>query len=327
MKIRLTLLLAAMGVLLFTPPGGAVVEDPIKRRTDTQKFVGLGGYQFLKVGQAARAVGMGDAYTAVAEDVNAIFWNPAGLTDIRGTAWMATYTKWLVSSYVFSGAFAFNTGSDKGGVIGASVVAFRPSDIPERTIFQPQGTGNTVSAGDLAIGVVYALKLTNKFSFGTRVQLVNQTLHTESLRSIIIDVGTRFYTGYRSLRVAMALKNFGPDKTVNDRKFFTPLYYNVAIAAELFAEKGDPTYLTVTGETAFAADYTLRAHVGAELWMQNIIALRTGYKFNYDSDSFSVGAGLNYKITGDRSVTVDLSYSDMGNYLIAPIRVTVGGTF
>ena len=123
----------------------------------------------------------------------------------------------------------------------------------------------------------------------------------------------------------MALKNFGPDKKVTETKFFMPLYYNVAASAEIYGEKGDPSYLTIVGESAFAADYELRAHVGAEAWFQNIFALRAGYKINYDTDSFTAGAGLKYEIAGDRSLTVDVAYADMGELFSAPIRVTVGG--
>ncbi len=326
-QLRFTILLAAMGVLLFAPPGDAVIKDEVERLFGTQKWLGLAGFQFLKIGQGARPVAMGDAYTAVADDINAIFWNPAGLTAIRGTAWTASYTKWLVDSYLYSAAVAWNTGTARGGVLGGSVVALRFPHIEETTTFQPQGTGAGVSTGDVAIGVVYALKLTDKFSFASRVSWVSQTLHTESVSTISVDVGTLFYTGFKSLRLAMALKNYGPDKKIVENKFFMPLYYHVAAAGEIYGEKGDPAYLTVSGESAFAADYELRAHLGAEMWFQNMVALRAGYKFNYDTDTYSAGVGLNYEIAGDRAVTVDLSYTDMGRYFDGPIRVTVGGMF
>ncbi len=325
-KFRLTLLFAAMGMLLLAPPGGAVVEETVERRSDTHKWSGLGGFQFLKIGQGARPVAMGEAYMAVADDINAIFWNPAGLTDVRGTAWTATYTKWLVDSNIFSGAVVWNTGTARGGVLGLGVVAFQPEDFEETTIFQPNGTGQSVSAGDLGIGVVYALRLTDKFSFGARMSWVHQSLYTWSVNQFTLDVGTRFYTGFRSLRLAMALKNFGPDKRILQATFVMPLTYHVAAAAELFGEKGDPGYLTVAGETLYVSDYDLRAHLGAELWLRNIFALRAGYKFAYEADSFTVGMGLKYDMHADRALTVDVSYSEMKRFS-TPIRVTIGGEF
>ena len=322
----LILLLAGMGVLLSAPPGRADVQEFIDYRFDMHKFSGLGGFQFLKIGQGARPVAMGDAYMAVADDINAIFWNPAGLTEIRRLAWTATYTKWLVDSYVFSGGVAWNTRTALGGVIGMSVVGFQPGEIEETTIFQPLGTGQNVSSGDIGISAVYALRLTDKFSFGARISWLHQTLYTFSLNQVSIDVGTHFHTGFKSLRLGMGLRNFGPDKRVLSSTFLMPLQYNVALAAEVFGQKGDPTYLTVSGETLYATDYDLRALVGAELWVQNMLALRGGYKFAYQTDSYSLGVGLKKEIAGDRALTVDVAYSKM-EWFTAPIRVTIGGVF
>ena len=324
--ITIVLVAATWGFLL-APAANAVIVDVNELRYDTHKWVGISGFSFLKVAQGARPAAMGDAYVAVADDINAIYWNQAGLTAIRGTAWSATYTRWLVNSYLMSAAVAWNTGGAKSGVLAASVVAVRYDDIIETTIYQPTGTGANVAAGDLGIGLVYALKLTDKFSFGARLQWINQTLHTESMSSFSLDVGTQFFTGFRSLRLAMAMRNFGPDKRLEVNKFIMPVYYTIATAMELYGERGDPGYLTMSAETAFAVDYATRAHLGAELWLQNMVALRGGYKVGYNTDSYSLGAGLKYEIAADRALTVDVAYSDMGKYFTAPLRVTVGGTF
>ena len=39
----------------------------------------------LGMGVGARAIGMGGAFVAIADDPSATFWNPAGLTDIEGS--------------------------------------------------------------------------------------------------------------------------------------------------------------------------------------------------------------------------------------------------
>ena len=45
--------------------------------------VGTTAGQFLRVGLGARAVGLGGAFSALADDVTAIYWNPAGLAQIE----------------------------------------------------------------------------------------------------------------------------------------------------------------------------------------------------------------------------------------------------
>ena len=37
------------------------------------------GYTFVKLGVGVRPVAMGNAFTAISDDGNAVFWNPAGL--------------------------------------------------------------------------------------------------------------------------------------------------------------------------------------------------------------------------------------------------------
>jgi len=51
--------------------------------------------QFLKIGAGARACGMGEAFCAVANDVNAIYWNPAGLMQVKEKEATFMHNEWL----------------------------------------------------------------------------------------------------------------------------------------------------------------------------------------------------------------------------------------
>ena len=57
------------GLLVAAAPAGALQTD-----------VGAASAQFLQIGGGARSLGMGEAYTAVAEGPDAVYWNPAGLS-------------------------------------------------------------------------------------------------------------------------------------------------------------------------------------------------------------------------------------------------------
>jgi long-subunit fatty acid transport protein len=56
--------------------------------------VGTFGAQFLQIGTTARAAGMGSAYTAVADDAASVFWNPAGLVNLRGSEFVLSHVVW-----------------------------------------------------------------------------------------------------------------------------------------------------------------------------------------------------------------------------------------
>jgi hypothetical protein len=284
------------------------------------KRLGSSGFTFLKIAQGARAAAMGDAYASVADDASSVFWNPAGLVYVEQREFTSTYTKWLVNSNLYSGAFAIT--SDMG-TFALSFVSFAPEDIEETTPFAPSGTGRIIDAGDMAIGVGYARRLTDRFSLGLHLQYVQETLDQDTGNTLNFSLGTLFFTGFRSSRIAMTLKNFGKNEQILDDKFLMPMVFSVTAAMEVYGEKQDPNRLTVSFENVFAIDYDNRAHLGAELWLQDVLALRAGYKFNYDTDSFSAGAGIKYPYMG-KSIKVDFSYSDMGSLLDPALRVSVG---
>jgi len=67
-------------------------------------------YGFVKLTTNARSAGMGDAYSAVGNDISSIFYNPAGITQMeteRGV--MLGYTQWIVGSSIGTAALAIKT--------------------------------------------------------------------------------------------------------------------------------------------------------------------------------------------------------------------------
>lgn len=327
-----TIVLAlAFGLLLVSSPSGAL-EQPTSTSIKGVRKVNSSGMQFLKIGTSARAAGMGDAFTAVANDINAIFFNGAGLTQIKRLGYSVNYTKWLANTSLYSVAAAWNTGSARGEVIGFSAVVYKPEDMEETTILQPDGTGQNIRYSDTVAGLLYAIKFTDKFSFSAKFNYVQEKLYDRSTSTVTFDLGSFFHTGFKSLRVAMGLRNFGPDKAAHVTKYFMPLYYNMAVAGEIYGEKGKPFYITLDAESAFAVDYEQRYHFGAEAWVKDQLALRAGYKHNYDLEQFTVGVGVKQTFSGDKGVTLDVAYAPLkkagGVKMFDPIlRVSLGGAF
>ncbi len=279
----------------------------------------------LKIDHGARMAGMGGSFVAVADDIGAIFSNPAGLTHIERAAFTLGYTRWLMSDHILTGGMAYNTAY---GVLGVNVVTFTPMAFEETTIFQPTGTGREPDMGDISLGVVYARKLTDKLSVGSMFRWTQQTLDTDRLNAFDVGVSTFFYTGFRSLRLGMTFENMGKDVKVIESVAHMPVSFSSAAAMEIFGSRGDPGYLTLTGENYYATDFAeVQYRVGAEFWIQNSFALRGGYKINFDEESWSIGAGLKFSMPNGRIVQADVAYSDFGTYLDAPLRFTLSGAF
>ena len=287
------------------------------------KKLGIAGFGFLKVTQSPRVAAMGDAFTAVADGIDGMFTNPAGITGVERFGYSFSHTRWLVDSKFYSGAVVYRIGNS---AIGLNVISYRPTAFEETTIFKPDGTGLIVDDGDIAIGGTYAIKLTDKLSFGAQMRYIQEALYTDRNKSFDFALGTTFYTGFRSIRIAMALRNFGKDNVIILDQAFMPLIYNIGLAMEIYGEKGDPVSFTVAADNVFYIDYEGRFHLGGELWLANTLALRGGYKFNYDTETFCLGAGLKTSL-GRREFTADFSYTEMGDLFDPALRFSVGGSF
>lgn len=280
-------------------------------------------FNFLKTTTHARIAGMGDAFTAVSNGMDGIVWNPAGLTKVDRFGYSFGYTQWLVDSRFVTGALAYNT--RRWGVIGVSFVNFSLPDMVETTTQQPDGTGNMVASGDLAVGVVYAYQLTDKLSAAASLRFVQSALGPETLSAISVNVSSLMYTGFRSLRIGMNMKNLGGEQEIVSEKSEMPLVFHTGIAMEVFGNLGDPVSLTGSFEGAFFTDREQRWNLGGELWIQNLVALRAGYKFKYDAETWSVGGGLKGTF-GGRSIALDVSYSNFGDLFDAPLRLNLSGS-
>ena len=280
-------------------------------------------FNFLKTTTHARIAGMGDAFTAVSDGMDGIVWNPAGLTKVDKFGYSFGYTQWLINSRFVTGSLAYNTG--RWGVLGVSFVSFSLPDMIETTTQQPDGTGNMVDSGDLAVGVVYAYQLTDKLSAAASLRFVQSVLGPETLSAISVNVSSLMYTGFRSLRIGMNMKNLGGEQEIVSEKSEMPLVFHTGVAMEVFGNLGDPVSMTGSFEGAFFTDREQRWNLGGELWIQNLIALRAGYKFKYDAETWSVGAGLKGKFSG-RSIALDVSYSNFGDLFDAPLRLTLSGS-
>ena len=330
MKRSMLIITSVLALLLAASPALAVKWGGVTGEYGVKK-VNISGMQFLKIGQGARAVAMGDAFTAVADDINAIFWNGSGLVHVERVAYQANWTRFLLDTQLYSAAAVWNTRSARGEVLGIAVTSHNPKPSKETTIYQPNGTGQDVIVHNISVGLLYAIKFTDKFSFSAKANYVQEKLYTVKTTGFTVDVGSFFYTGFRSLRIAMSFRNFGPDRKSGDRAYLLPLVYNIGVAAEVYGEKGDPSYLTASAESAFFVDFEQRWHFGAELWLQNALALRAGWKWNYDLEGIALGAGLKQTF-GGRTITADVAVSllqqnDGVVMFDPPIRVSVGGTF
>ena len=127
---------------------------------------------FLKIGLGPRAIGMGGAFSATADDISAIYWNPGGLAGTYGAEATFNHVNWFADVRLDVAAFA--TRLSEFGVLGVFATVMSMDEMDVRTIEMPTGTGERFSAGALAIGLSYARSLTEAFSIGFNAKYLCQ---------------------------------------------------------------------------------------------------------------------------------------------------------
>lgn len=246
-----------------------------------QAKVGTAGVQFLKISPSCRAIGMGEAFVAVGNDASSIFHNPAALARFEYPEATVSYIDYAVGlQYAYLGAVHPMT--KWKGAWAASVIYLGTDDMEETTPDRPNGTGRTFTAGDMAVGISYAQQLTNKFSVGGTVKVINETLADKSASGWAADVGTYYNTGWKSVRIAMLTSNFGPDMNFVDNPFPLPMNFTFGVSGYVW-NKGMKRYWTGTDSVG---SHALLASVAWSHPNDNIEVYNFGFEYGYENAAF-----------------------------------------
>ena len=287
--------------------------------------VGQSGWQFLKINGDARQAAMAGAYTAISYgDANAVFGNPASLADVKNFDVRLNTLKWVADIGHQSVAISASLGDI--GVVAVSLAALNYGDIPETINLSAAGgttpvvTGNTFSANDIVGGVSYARQITDKLSVGGSIRWMRQHIAELSMNNWSVDFGTIYNTGFNNLRIAVTARNFGPDSRfggwseqyqTESENVRMPLDFRAGMAMDLLNNEQSPHLLTVIVEGDHPNDGKEKFHLGVSYCFDKIFFLRGGYKFNYDVQRFTFGAGIDYPI-GPYHGTINYAYVDFG---------------
>lgn len=277
-----------------------------------QAKVGTTGAQFLELGVSARAMGMAEAYTAVADDISAVYYNPAGLVYMYGREATFTYISMPADISYYFGAIGFPLEAI-GGVLGFSAYTLTSGDMVETdyNTFDPQaGTGRIFSYDDFAFAVSYGRYLTDRFSLGLSVKYIGEFTHDYSASGWSADIGTNYDTGFRNFTIAMVITNFGPDLRMIADDY--PLPINFKFGASINVVDGDDHILTFAAEGSHPSDNLEKYNAGLEYNFKDFVVLRGGGRFNYDVDGFTAGGGIRVPFGEESDLRFDYAYQDFG---------------
>jgi hypothetical protein len=250
--------------------------------------IGTSGVSWLKMGVGARAAGMGNAFSPIANDASAVYWNPAGLTQVDRMELEATYNQWFekIRYAQFGLVKPFDSGKN---VLGIGLNWIGTSGIQETTWSRPAGTGNSFDASGSVMTVSYGRRMGRWFSVGASMKYIREILEQEYAVTYALDAG--MLARIADFSVALSVQNIG-----KSQKFMTdsdplPLNYRVGFGY-LLADK-----VSVAVDANKPVDDDIRINSGVEVYfIKGLVAFRTGYVTGADIGlGISGGLGLNFE--------------------------------
>jgi hypothetical protein len=256
---------------------------------------GTGGALELLIPVGPRASALGPGVTSDISGAEATFWNPAGLAGLEGTEALFSHTEYFADMKLNYAAIAARAGNL--GVLGFSAKVLSVGEVVVTTEQAPDGTGETFNPTFSVLGVSWARAFTDRVNFGLTVDLVNEHVQNMSAGGVALDFGVQYSTGWRGLKLGMAMKNFGtsmsfsgdnldvsvlppgsePGSTNRILQFSTsafemPSYFSLAGAYDLYRNGGNSLQLLGAFQNNnFSGD---NFNGGAEFKLRDLLALR-----------------------------------------------------
>ncbi|MBU1318457.1 MAG: PorV/PorQ family protein [candidate division Zixibacteria bacterium] len=241
---------------------------------------------FLRMGVGARALGMGGAYVAVADDATAGYWNPAGLSH--------------VGKFSFSSMIAANMGVDRKynylsiagggfrfGTIGFSWLNAGTSDIASYT---SNGVREAdFNANDHAFLFSWGNNMATDLALGVTAKVVYQKIDDYTKTGVGFDVGV-LYNISSTAQLGITAADLGTK--VGD---YVPMTFRVG--AVVFPTTGFTIPIEIE-KVQHRSEIKLRA--GAEYATQFGTNYWGAVRGGVNDGDFTIGAGL--KIAGRYSI-------------------------
>ena len=315
---------------------------------------GTAGAMELQIPVGARGTALGGAVSSDVSDVEAMFWNPAGLASIQGTDAMFTHMQYFADMRVNYAGMASKAGGI--GVIGFGAKVLSIGDVAVTTEEAPDGTGEILHPTFTVLGVSWAKAFTDRVNFGATINYVNENVADNVASGVAFDFGVQYSSDWHGFKMGMAMKNIGtsmkysgpgfeiltPDPgadpnagnrglSFSSSTFEMPSYFSLASAYDVAASgKMKLTLLTAYQNNNFTGD---NVRGGLEWKFRDMLTLRGSYfgtfngttdaatgeeTFKFDSgDDLYEGLALGGGLnwkSGSTNLGVDFSYRPVNSF-------------
>lgn len=252
---------------------------------DTGAKVGL---SFLKIGVDARAVAMGNAYSSIASDASATYWNPAGLAAANSNSVLFMHNSWLqginqefASIQFLKGNHNLAVSLNMVSVTGIEIRGETANDVPD---------GET-EALNTYVGFAYATTFFSDWQMGAQLKYLYEKYYFYSSDGFALDLGIKKQNVLPGLNWGAAIQNLGKMSVLKNDATTLPLLFrtgvNYSLPFQLLAFNP-----LLAADFVYVANDATNFNMGFETRVVGHIDLRLGYVLGSESHNFSGGFGL-----------------------------------
>ncbi len=286
---------------------------------------GTAGMQFLKLGSDARGNSMAGAMVGEVNDIDSIYWNPAGLSYLNSMMFTATYNKWIGDMNYFYLGYGTPLFSNKIGSLGLSVTFLDEGTLEDT--FSNLGDINSLNSYDLAISGAYGLKL-GAIRVGGVLRFIQKKILEETSTGGVIDIGGQLeMLKSKNLKIGMIVRNLGWASKTVEKPDNMPIMYQAGLSYNY--PMGNNNLLGVISSD-FSVDEAPVINVGLEYGFGRLIYLRGGYKYETSQNNLGGMKGLSFGAGGRIGVFLldvnYLSFGELGQSIQSTFSVKFGGT-
>jgi len=242
---------------------------------------GTGAAAMLTLPLGVRASGMGEAYTSVGDDVSSIYYNPAGLARVRQKEASFLYQ----SGFINDTFGALNLGLPLES--GAAAVSYFYYTTGKLDLLDSNGDALSINAEeDYALTLSVSRRLSSIADIGFNLKLLNSTIAEEfTATALAFDIGGLYQVIGDELFLGLSVQNIGAKLTYDTETEALPTVIRSGISYNFVSS-------IVSFDVVSPGAGNTEKCIGFEYYVQDMTALRCGYRNMGDSDEISIGFGV-----------------------------------
>jgi len=241
-------------------------------------------FPLLRVGFGARAAALGESFVGAMNDGASLWWNPGSMGFMDHSEVFATYHIWFED---FKDQYAGVAWTTRKGIFGLGFTNSGVGNIEYWNSNNDQiGTGFT-SQNAWILALAYSKKIQRNLSMGTAYKLLRERIAETSQIGFVFDFGLN-YLARKDVNFGLVLRNLGSMK-YGDEGYQLPAELRIGgVFCPYY-----PDYIFV--DLSLVSRTGLLLHLGNEIWVKDMLALRIGYKATHQENKLTFGIGTKYR--------------------------------